>query len=151
REYLGPNDLTTAETFAFLGSHLPGPPARVLEVGCGDGTLAAVLQHKGYQVVAIDASADAVAMARKKGVDASVAKWPDFTDSPFAAILFTRSLHHNHPLDKAVERARELLPDDGVLLVEDFAFEEVDPPAVEWLYHVLVLLNAGGLLRLESD
>jgi SAM-dependent methyltransferase len=141
------SDVPTAETLAFVRAHVPPAPARLLEVGCGDGALAACLQASGYQIVAIDSSADAITQARLRGLDARHASWPDFDESSFDAVLFTRSLHHIHPLDRAVARARQLLSGTGKVLVEDFAFSEIEPLAAEWLYQVLALLDATGVLQ----
>src|SRR2546421_1934896 len=41
-------------TDAWVKSRLPRPPARVLEVGCGNGRLARALNRAGYDVVAVD-------------------------------------------------------------------------------------------------
>ncbi len=38
----------------FVSLTLPAAPARVLEVGAGDGKLAQALREAGYEVVAID-------------------------------------------------------------------------------------------------
>jgi 2-polyprenyl-3-methyl-5-hydroxy-6-metoxy-1,4-benzoquinol methylase len=142
-------DIPTSETLAFVQAHTQ--PARLLEVGCGDGALACRLAALGYQVVALDASPAAVAQARQRGLDARLARWPDFEEAPFDVVLFTRSLHHIQPLDRAVVRAKELLKPQGRLLVEDFAFDEIDSLSAEWLYQLLSLLDAAGLLRREGD
>ena len=42
------------DVVAYIRGALPAPPARVLEIGAGDGTLAAALRDGGYDVVAID-------------------------------------------------------------------------------------------------
>jgi SAM-dependent methyltransferase len=131
----------TRETLAFVERWLPverrrpgverrRPGGSILEVGCGDGELAAALQSRGYRVLAIDADATAVAAAREREVDAHHASWPDFEPRAADAVLFTRSLHHIDDLDGAVERARECAP---LLLVEDFAFTEADPRLIEWI------------------
>jgi SAM-dependent methyltransferase len=141
------SDVPTSETLAFIEPHLPPGPARVLEVGCGDGALAARLQSAGHAVVALDADAGAVERARRRGVDARVGRWPDFDDAPFDVVLFTRSLHHITPLAPAVDRARQLLRGRGKVLVEDFAFDKIEPLAAEWFYQLLAVLDAAGLLR----
>ena len=41
----------------FLRERLPDPPARVLEVGCGQGELTTALAVAGYDVVGIDPAA----------------------------------------------------------------------------------------------
>ena len=145
------SDVPTSETLAFVQTHLPPPPARILEVGCGDGTLASRLQSLGYRVVAIDSSAKAIVRARQRGLDARVVQWPDFEEAPFDVVMFTRSLHHIRPLDQAVSRAKQLLREQGRVLVEDFAFKEIAPLAIEWLYQVLVILSETGVLRSEAD
>lgn len=45
-------------------SMLPKNGARVLDLGCGNGTLAAALQAQGYEVVGVDASNDGIELAR---------------------------------------------------------------------------------------
>jgi 2-polyprenyl-3-methyl-5-hydroxy-6-metoxy-1,4-benzoquinol methylase len=44
-------------TARFVLDHLPAPPSRVLEVGCGSGELALHLAAADYEVVAIDPEA----------------------------------------------------------------------------------------------
>jgi SAM-dependent methyltransferase len=146
-----PSDVPTSETLGFVRGHLGAGRARILEVGCGDGALAARLQELGHEVVGIDSALEVVTRARERGVDARAATWPDFDEAPFDAILFTRSLHHIRPLPRAVARAKELLKPRGKVLVEDFAFSEIEPLAVEWLYGLLKLLDAGSLLVWEHD
>jgi trans-aconitate methyltransferase len=48
----------------------PKPGERILDLGCGDGTLALKLMEVGCEVVGVDASSEFVAAAREKGVDA---------------------------------------------------------------------------------
>ena len=45
------------ELAEFVTAHLPPPPARTLEVGCGSGALARALVEAGYEVAAIDPAA----------------------------------------------------------------------------------------------
>ena len=50
----------------------PRPGERILDLGCGDGVLAAKLAEMGCEVVGVDSSEMQVAAARKLGVDARV-------------------------------------------------------------------------------
>jgi len=143
------SDVATSETLAFVQAHTRS--VRLLEVGCGDGALACRLTALGYQVVALDASTGAVAEARRRGLDARVARWPDFEEAPFDVVLFTRSLHHIQPLDQAVARAKELLKPQGRVLVEEFAFSEIEPLSAEWLREILSVLDGAGILRCGGD
>lgn len=143
---LRPIDVPTRETTDFLASHLRAG-ATLIEVGCGEGDVGVELARRGLRVTAIDSDPDAVAGARRRGLDARIATWPAFEHAPVDAIAFTRSLHHIHPLDGAVARARELLHPGGVLLVEDFAFNEVDDATVDWFMQVLRSAAVQALIR----
>jgi SAM-dependent methyltransferase len=116
----------TRYTYIFVKRFLPAECRRILEVGCGTGELAARLSKEGYSVVGIDADRDSIATAPQLGVDAHVATWPGFDHGYFDAVLFTRSLHHIHPLEESVRHAAESLADDGRIIVEDFAYESAD-------------------------
>ncbi|MBK8101550.1 MAG: class I SAM-dependent methyltransferase [Planctomycetes bacterium] len=117
----------TARTAEFVLAELPDR-SRLLEVGCGDGRLAAVLCKHGHRVVAIDNDPRAVATANERGVDARVARFPDGPDGPFDAVLFTRSLHHVDDLADGLAAAARRLAPAGVVLVEDWAWEVMDEP-----------------------
>jgi SAM-dependent methyltransferase len=60
----------------------PRPGERVLDLGCGDGFLTERLRALGCEVVAVDASAEQVEAARRRGLDARVARAEAL---PFAA------------------------------------------------------------------
>jgi SAM-dependent methyltransferase len=142
-----PLDLATQETLHFALQHLGETPLRILEVGCGDGRLAAALLREGHTLVALDTDEDMVAEARARGVDARHATWPDFEEQPFGVVFFTRSLHHLHSLPEALERAHDLLEPEGLLLIEDFAFQETDRATVAWFHRLLSLLEACRVLN----
>lgn len=136
----------TAHTLAFVQRHLPRRRCRVLEIGCGDGELAAALLQRRCSVVAIDQDPEAVTVARRRGVDARRAHWPDFGDGLFDAILFTRSLHHVEDLKAAVAQAVRQLRPGGRLLVEDFDFGAADAATAMWLHGIASGLVAAGAL-----
>ena len=141
----------TRYTYDFVKRFLPNDCRRILEVGCGTGELAACLSQGGYGVVAIDADAESVAAARRLGVDSRVAKWPDFDDGNFDAVLFTRSLHHIHPLDRAVQHAVDILQEDGRIIIEDFAHESADETTLRWFVSTVRLLQAAGALAEDDE
>lgn len=137
-------------THDFIRRFLPGGCERILEIGSGSGELAARLRQDGFKVVAIDPDEELVSAARRLGVDARVAEWPDFHDGRFDAVLFTRSLHHIHPLREAVQRSVECLAEGGRVIVEDFAYECADEKTLRWFTSATRLLGAAGLL-IERD
>lgn len=145
-----PTDVPVAETWRTLHGDLPPPPARLLEVGAGDGALCALIQAAGYDVTALDRSEEAAAKAAARGLRAVGRDVLDYKDDAFDIVLFGRSLHHIHPLGAAVGRAHELLRPGGTLIVEDFCFERADEPTASWLADHEAALAARGLLT-EQD
>lgn len=106
---------------------LPPPPGRVLECGCGPGWLASLLQRRGYDVVGLDVSPQAIEMARL---------YPPFRDGPvptfevgdsehmeydgeFDAVLFHDSLHHCVDEVKALASACRALRPGGVCVTSE--------------------------------
>jgi SAM-dependent methyltransferase len=141
----------TRYTYDFIKQFLPGDCCRILEVGCGTGELAARLSQDGYAVVAIDSDPESVDAAQRLGVDARVATWPDFNEGRFDAILFTRSLHHIHPLDGSVRHAADSLEDGGRVIVEDFAYESVDRKTLRWFASAIRLLETTRALTVSDE
>lgn len=111
---------------AFVELYLPPPPARVLEVGCGNGALARALAERGHGVTAIDPRAPAGEIFRTVTLD-------DFEDpGPFDAVVAGRSLHHIHNLMGAVEKLARLVAPGGILILDEHAFDRFDEPTARW-------------------
>lgn len=120
--------LRLATFVALAREHLPSPPARVLEVGCGVGEVALALADDGYAVTAIDPRAPQGPIFRQVGLE-------DFSaEEPFDAALASVSLHHLHDLPAAVDRIAGLLRPSGVLVVEEWAKERLADATARW-YH----------------
>jgi SAM-dependent methyltransferase len=120
---------------AFVLDSLPGS-SRVLEVGCGDGSLARELSAAGHDVLAIDPVAPEGAIFQRVTLE-------ELDDpGPFDAVVASRSLHHVHDLDAALGRIAALLPAGGLLLVDEFAHDRLDEPTADWYYGQLRALGA---------
>jgi SAM-dependent methyltransferase len=141
----------TRYTYDFIKRFLSPECRCILEVGCGTGELAARLSKNGYSIVAIDSDGDSIAAARRLGVNAHVATWPDFESGQFDAVLFTRSLHHIHPLPESIKRAAESLVKGGLIIVEDFAYESTDEKTLRWFASAIRFLEATGLLAAGDE
>jgi 2-polyprenyl-3-methyl-5-hydroxy-6-metoxy-1,4-benzoquinol methylase len=136
----------TRYTYDFVRRFLSSEGGRILEIGCGAGELAACLLKDGYEMVAIDSDCDSIAAAQSRGVDARIATWPDFNGGQFDAVLFTRSLHHIHPLDESVARAATSLTKGGRVIVEDFEYDSVAEKTLRWFRTAIRSLEATGQL-----
>jgi SAM-dependent methyltransferase len=105
---------------------LEPPPRSVIDFGCGAGWTSLFLARAGYDVLGVDISEDAIALARAAGAAAgssakfAVADYEGFTaGAQFDYALFYDSLHHAEDEQAAVEAAFRVLKPGGVL----FAFE----------------------------
>lgn len=111
---------------AFVQAHLPASPARVLEVGCGDGRLAAALADLGHGVIAIDPRAPEGEIFQSVSLE-------DFADpGPFDAVVASRSLHHIGDLHAAVVKIERLLRPGGLFIVNEHAFDRFDHRTARW-------------------
>jgi SAM-dependent methyltransferase len=123
-----PSDATPPDPglLDFVGSALPAAPARVLEVGAGDGALAAALRERGYDVVAIDPAASTP--------DVLPVTLLAFDGAPagFDAAVAVVSLHHVEPLEESCRRLGELVRPGGRLVVDELDVAALDERAARW-------------------
>jgi SAM-dependent methyltransferase len=111
---------------SFVDAHLPPPPSRVLEIGCGRGDLARSIARSGYRVIAIDPEAPEGDLFHAVSLEA-------FDDpGPFDAVIASRSLHHIHDLPGALAKIARLLRPEGRLLVNEHACDRLDEPTARW-------------------
>jgi SAM-dependent methyltransferase len=103
-----------------------GPGVRVLEYGCGTGSLALELGRRGADVMGVDISPVAITSARRRarraGLDISFeemdAESLDLPDQSFDIVCGSGILHHLEFGAAADEIARVLTPDGVAVFVE---------------------------------
>lgn len=130
--------------------HLPAPSdgARLLDVGCGNGTFLKVATELGYETEGIDPDPEAVAVARASGLIARQGLLPGSGHEPgtFDHITLSHVLEHLHRPREALREALELLRPSGRLWLtqpnlrarglERFGphWRGLEPPRHLWLY-----------------
>jgi SAM-dependent methyltransferase len=112
---------------AFVHSALPPAPARVLEVGAGDGALAAELTAGGYDVVPIDPDPRAEHVR-----ELALHELPASEDG-FDAAVAVVSLHHVEPLAESCSRLADAVRPGGALVIDEFDVGAFDERAARWL------------------
>jgi SAM-dependent methyltransferase len=114
--------MPSPDAVAYVRAALPPPPAKVLEIGAGNGELAEGLRAAGYDVTAIDPAGGP-----------NVVQIPlHEVDGTFDAAVAVVSLHHVEPLAESVDRLAALLRDGARLVVDEFDVERCDEDAVRW-------------------
>jgi SAM-dependent methyltransferase len=98
----------------------------VLEVGAGEGELAAALAAAGYVVTAID--------PEPRGGDVHGVALADLRAEPgtFEAAVAIRSLHHVHPLAQSLERLADVLRPGAALVIDEMDVVAFDRRAADW-------------------
>jgi SAM-dependent methyltransferase len=114
------------EVEEWVRANLPAPPARVLEVGAGDGELARALRTNGYDVTAIDPKSEAPDVLQVALIDLA----PQL--QPFDAAIGVVSLHHVDPLEASIDRLASVLAPGAPLLVDEFDAAQLDTRAAAW-------------------
>jgi SAM-dependent methyltransferase len=118
--------MVAADLLTFVRSNVPEPPARLLEVGAGDGSLARILADAGYEVLAIDPQPTG------PGVRSVPLHELDEPSASFDAAIAVTSLHHIDPLERSLSRLAELLKPRAVLVVDEFDVAAFDERAAGW-------------------
>jgi hypothetical protein len=105
-------------------------------VGCGhEGGVAPALAAAGYDVLAIDPAAPQGRLYRQVTLE-------ELDDpGPFDAVVAGRVLHHVDPLGPALDKLVALAP---LLIVDEFAWNHMDEPTVDWYQSQRRLLVAAG-------
>ncbi len=97
----------------------PKKGERVLDVGCGDGTLAVEIQKSGAKVVGIDLSSQMVEACRAKGIEAVVCSATNIAFvNEFDAVFSNAALHWVKDAKGAVESIKRALKHGGRFVAE---------------------------------
>jgi SAM-dependent methyltransferase len=118
-----------AATWPFIRSQLPPPPARVIELGCGEaGGHIPALVRAGYDATGVDPAAPEGSAYRQAAFEDY---WPD---GPADAVIASVSLHHVDDPGAALDQVAEILGPDGILIVVEWISEDFDEATARWCF-----------------
>jgi SAM-dependent methyltransferase len=123
----------------FVREQLSPPPARVLEVGCGQGELTTALSVAGYDVLGIDPLAPQGELFRRVRLQDL-----EGDEGGRNAVVASHSLHHIRDVGQALDLIVSLLRPDGVLVLDELAWDRMDEPTLDWFYGQRRALAAAG-------
>lgn len=110
---------------SLLAAHLPEPPAKVTDIGCGTGSLSLLLAEAGYNVHGIDLSPRMIDRAREKAAAAGVtatfeqgdASVPVLESSAYDVVLARHILWALPDPRAALSKWTDLLRPQGLLVL----------------------------------
>jgi SAM-dependent methyltransferase len=133
-------------TWLFVRRHLPPPPGRVLEIGCGPlGGHVPALRAAGYQAEGIDPEAPDGESYHQMPFEEYAA------DGTAKAIVASLSLHHVADVDAVVDLVERCVEPGGVLIVLEWARERFDEATAQWCFDRLTGEEEGWLHRRRTE
>ena len=135
-----------AAAWPLVRDHLPPPPARVLDLGCGgQGGFVPALLADGFDAVGVDPAApDGPHYVRSEFERADL---PTSLD----AVVASLSLHHvAHPA-AIIDRIAALLALGGTVVVLEWASERMDEETARWCFERLGPDDAPTWLHRRRD
>jgi len=97
----------------------PQPGERILDLGCGEGSLTERLAAAGALVVGVDMSPDFVAAAKARGLDARIMDGEALTfDREFDAVFSNAAMHWMLAPDRVIDGVKRALRPGGRFVAE---------------------------------
>ena len=135
--------------FLQIADHIPAE-GRIVDIGCGRGLLAnyLALGSSSRRVIGIDKQVKRIEAARasikgRDNINFYLRDALELHDQEFDVIVVSDMLHHlTYPQqDKLLEHCYRILPEGGILLMEDVTPD----PKWKWISHFLIdrTLNCG--------
>ena len=123
----------------------------VLDVGCGTGSLLALLKEAGLRVAGADISTKMIELARKRHGDEADLRVADsehlpWEDSSFSLVVCVGSFHHYPAPLQALSEMKRVLKPNGHLLIADPTL----PIFVRQLANLFIGLSGEGATKMYS-
>lgn len=113
---IGPSDLIRIKILLSL----VGSCRKVLDIGCYEGTISALIKERGNEVYGVDISEHAVELAKQKGIKAKVADVDDglpFPDNFFDVVVAGEVIEHILNVDFLMEEIKRVLKTHGFTVI----------------------------------
>ena len=133
------------------------PEDRILEIGCGIGTVVYELSGKGHDVVGIDISGEAIEYGRKKygdiRLEVQAAEKLPYEDESFEVVLSFDLFEHIAEIDKHISEVRRVLRSGGYYLFQtpnrysNIIYETLWTKSLQWRKYHPSLHSPGQLRR----
>ena len=133
------------------------PKDRILEIGCGIGTVVNELSSKGHDIAGIDISGEAIEYGRKKYSDirmeVQAAETLPYEDESFEVVLSFDLFEHIAAIDKHISEVRRVLGPGGYYLFQtpnrysNIIYETLWTKSLQWRQYHPSLHSPGQLRR----
>jgi len=133
------------------------PQDRILEIGCGIGTIVNELSGKGHNVAGIDISGEAIEYGRKKygdiRLDVQAAETLPYEDESFEVVLSFDLFEHIAAIDKHISEVKRVLGPGGYYLFQtpnrysNIIYETLWTKSLQWRRYHPSLHSPGQLRR----
>jgi len=149
------NLLTNLEFLAQID--LLKPEDKILEIGCGIGTVVYELSKKGHDIIGIDISSEAIEYGRNKYVDihleVQAAETLPYEDESFEVVLSFDLFEHIAEIDKHISEVKRVLRPGGYYLFQtpnkcsNIIYETLWTKSLQWRRYHPSLHSPGQLKR----
>ena len=146
---------TNLEFLAQINMLRPGD--KILEIGCGIGTVVHELSSKGHDIVGIDISGEAIEYGRKKygdiRLEVQAAEILPYEDESFNVVLSFDLFEHIAAIDKHISEVRRVLRPGGYYLFQtpnkysNIIYEILWTKSLQWRRYHPSLHSPGQLRR----
>jgi len=133
------------------------PEDRILEIGCGIGTVVNELSSKGHDIAGIDISDEAIEYGRNKygdiRLEVQAAETLPYEDESFEVVLSFDLFEHIAAIDKHVSEVRRVLRPGGYYLFQtpnrysNIIYETLRTKSLQWRQYHPSLHSPGQLRR----
>ena len=133
------------------------PEDRILEIGCGIGTVVNKLSGKGHDIAGIDISGEAIEYGRKKygdiRMEVQAAETLPYEDESFEVVLSFDLFEHIAAIDKHISEVRRVLRPGGYYLFQtpnrysNIIYETLWTKSLQWRRYHPSLHSPGQLRR----